>query len=780
MLVAVLSGFILAFAAPLIRRFAGAATGWVLAALPASLFVYFARAIGPVSHGEPVRESTPWVPALRGIGGEAGQGRGIELAFYLDGLSLLFALLITGIGTFIILYAAAYLKTHKDLGRFLGFLLAFMASMLGLVLADNVIAFFVFWELTSLTSFLLIGFGHGKAASRRAAVQALVVTGGGGLIMLAGLVLMAGIGGSLDFSVLLAKGDLFREHGTYTALFVLLLFGAITKSAQVPFHFWLPNAMEAPTPVSAYLHSATMVKAGVYLLARIHPAMGGTALWEVTLIAFGAATFLAGTVLAIRQSDLKRILAYTTMASLGLLVMLLGVGTDYAVTAAMAYLFAHSLFKGALFMVAGSVDHGTGTRDATILSGLGRAMPLTAVAGGLAVLSMAGVPPFVGFLAKEIIYKGTLAADGAILVTAVAVAGNILMGAAGALAGLRPFLGPRVPTPKPPHEGSPSLWLGAMVLAVLGLLAVVDLHWTGEALIGPAVQSIAPKAKAVDLHLWSGVNLPLVLSVLTLVGAFLVYRNGPSLRDMLIARTGGLWGPDRGYDQALLGLRQGARAITARLQDGELSTYMCVTFAVLAAALCVPLVLGLPIAPDLTGPVDFYVLGIVVVAAAGALAINFLQNRLFATLVTGVLGTAVALIFLLFGAPDLAFTQFMVETLSVVILSIVLLRLPVDGHDERSMSMRLRDGGIALAVGVLVTCCLWSITAEPLDMTLSTYFADASYLAAYGRNVVNVILVDFRALDTFGEISVVMIAGVSALALMGAVVRGRADKGVSR
>ncbi|MGF1457308.1 MAG: putative monovalent cation/H+ antiporter subunit A [Alphaproteobacteria bacterium] len=763
MLLAVISGFLLALFAPVLRRVAGHGVGWVLAALPAGLFIYFAQALPAVGHGERLRESTPWVPILDGV----------DLSFSLDGLSLLFALLITGIGTFIVLYAAAYLKGHNHLGRFLSFLLAFMASMLGLVLADNVITFFVFWEMTSITSFLLIGFSHSKPASRRAAVQALVVTGGGGLVMLAGLLVMASIGGSLEFSVLLAQGDLYREHAAYGPLLILLLAGAFTKSAQVPFHFWLPNAMEAPTPVSAYLHSATMVKAGVYLLARIHPAMGDTALWETLLTGFGALTFLAGTLLAIRQTDLKLILAYTTVASLGLLVMLLGVGSEKAVTAAMTYLLAHSLFKGALFMVAGGVDHSTGTRDATILGGIGRAMPITAVAGALAVLSMAGVPPFVGFLAKEVIYKGTLAGDAAVLVTAVAVVGNILMGAAGGLAGIRPFIGRRMPTPKEPHEGSPSLWLGALVLAVLGIVSIVDLHWTSAHIVGPAVSAIYPGAKPVDLHLWSGVNLPLVLSMITLAGALTVYLAGPAIRNALIGASAHWWGPDRGYDQALAGVRAAAGGLTGLLQSGRLSAYTAITFTVLAVTLAVPVFSGMPIRFALEGMPDFYALGVMVLTAVAAIAVMLLRQRLLAVVAAGVVGAAISLIFLLFGAPDLAFTQFMVETLSVVILTLVLLHLPVDVHDSRTWSYRLRDGAIAGSIGVMFALTLMAITAQPVDLRLSDYFAEASYLAAYGRNVVNVILVDFRALDTFGEISVVMVAGISALALMGAGLRLR-------
>ncbi len=754
---AVLSGFLLAFAAPFLRRLAGPMTGWLLALLPAALFLYFLGFLDPVSQGGPVKETTPWVPLFGGI----------DLSFYVDGLSLMFALLISGIGTFILLYAGAYLKGHDNLGRFMGFLLAFMASMLGLVLADNVVTLFFFWEMTSITSFLLIGFSHHRVASRRAAVQALVVTGGGGLIMLAGLLLFAGVGGTYEISELLTQGDLVRNHGLYVPILILVLFGAFTKSAQVPFHFWLPNAMEAPTPVSAYLHSATMVKAGVYLIARFNPALGGTALWETTLTVFGALTFLSGTVLGLRQTDLKLMLAYTTVASLGLLVMLIGLGSDKAIIAAMAYLLAHSLFKGALFMVAGGIDHATGTRDGSVLGGLATAMPITAAAGLLAVLSMAGLPPFIGFLAKEVIYKATGGVDFALVITLVAVIGNILMGGIAALAGLAPFIGPRMPTPKPPHEGSPSMWLGALTLAICGLGSALMLHWTEVHLLAPATAAVVGETVKLDLHLWAGVNLPLILSVITVAGAVLVFLYGRQISDVLSMRTRSLWGPDQGYDQALKGVRGLAGFITGLFQTGSLQFYTFVTFAVLAVLLALPLVgLGVFGPPNLILP-DFYVTAVLVVAAIVALATVFLQVRLHAVLAAGMLGTMVALLFLLHGAPDLAFTQVMVETLSVVILALVLLGLPVDEMDRRPTSRMIRDGAVSIVIGVSVTFVLFAVTAQPLDMRLTDFFNAASYTEAYGKNIVNVILVDFRALDTLGEIAVVMVAGVSALALLG-------------
>ena len=737
------------------RRVAGDYAGWVLAVLPAGLTFYFAQFLGPVAAGETLSFSTEWIPAL-----------GIALSFYVDGLSLLFALLISFIGTFIILYAGAYLKGHADLGRFLMFLLMFMGSMLGLVLSDNVVTLFVFWELTSITSFLLIGFNHDKARSRRAALQALVVTGGGGLALLAGLLLMAQAGGSMELSTLLSDGDVLREHPWYLAMLLLVLAGAFTKSAQVPFHFWLPNAMEAPTPVSAYLHSATMVKAGVYLLARMNPGLGGTEVWQVILMVFGAATLLTGAILALRNTDLKLMLAQTTVASLGLLVFLIGIGETYAIQAAMAYLFAHSMFKGALFMVAGSVDHGTGTRDLHRLSGLGRIMPFTALAGGLAALSMSGLPPFIGFIAKEWIYKGTLDGSLPLVLTAIAIVGNGLMFAVAFLVGFKPFFGKPGDTPHKPHEGSLGLWIGALTLAVLSLFFGLFSNIAESLFVGPAAISVAGAPMKVDLYLWGGFKAPVVASIITVALGILLFWQGRRASDALARLIDPLWGPDKGYDQfmdAIVGL---ARGVSGVLQTGFLRRYMLITFVVLAAAVVLPQLFDDIGVTFQKLPVDLLVWSVALLTLGGGLAVMIIRSRLIAIMSMGVMGIGVAFVFLLFGAPDLAFTQLMVETLSVVILALVITRLPVFGSDHRGAFRVTRDAIIGIAVGGALAALLLTITGMPLDVSLSTYFGERSYTEAFGRNIVNVILVDFRALDTLGEIAVVTIAGVSVLGLL--------------
>ncbi len=756
LLVAVLAPFVLAVFAPVIRRFAGPATGWLLALLPAALTIFFAQYLASVSAGEPIFFSTSWVPSL-----------GIHLSFYVDGLSLMFALLISGIGTFIVLYAATYLAKHADLGRFLMFILMFMGSMLGLVLSDNVVTFFVFWELTSITSFLLIGFNHTSPRSRRAAVQALVVTGGGGLALLAGLLLMAQAGGAMELSVLLQSGDLLRDHPHYMAILILVLIGAFTKSAQAPFHFWLPNAMEAPTPVSAYLHSATMVKAGVYLLARVNPGLGGTEVWQTTLVVFGATTFLIGAILALRNTDLKLMLAQTTVASLGLLVFLIGLGHELALEAAMTYLLAHALFKGALFMVAGCIDHGTGSREVWQLSGLRSAMPITFGAAALAALSMSGLPPFIGFIAKEFVYKGTMGEFWPLLITGIAILGNALMFAVAFLVGFKPFLGARSETPKQPHEGSPGLWLGPVTLAVLGLLAGVFNGVTENALVGPAVWAVGGAEVPVDLYLWGGFKLPLFLSMATVALGVLLLWKAREISKAMAAAFDRLWGPDQGYDQFLDALVGTARMVTTRLHSGTLRNYLLVTMVVVAITLLLPVILIGDMSFSLSLPkTDFYVWGIALLALASSFIIAFARSRLIAILTMGILGMAIALIFVLFSAPDLAFTQLMVETLSVVILALVITRLPIYRNNWRGWPRGILDAAIAGAVGIGFAILLLSITDRNLDLTLSEYFSALSYTEAYGRNIVNVILVDFRALDTFGEIAVVVIAGVAVLSLL--------------
>ena len=751
--------FLAALIAPLLTRIFKQNAAWILALAPALMFLHFTTFLGEVADGEVVTGGYQWIPAYN-----------VNFSWYLDGLSLTFALLISGIGTLIVLYSGGYLKGHAQLGRFFTFILLFMGSMLGLVVSDSFLMFFVYWELTSITSFLLIGFDHTRERARRAALQALVVTGGGGLFLLAGLLMIWNVTGVSELSLLLRSGDLLVESPYYIAIFVLVLGGAFTKSAQFPLHFWLPNAMEAPTPVSAYLHSATMVKAGVYLLMRLNPVLGDTAAWETVLPIFGGVTLIVGTLLAIRQTDLKLMLAYTTVSSLGLLVMLTGFGTEKAVQAAALYLVAHSLFKGALFMVAGTVDHEAGTRDVTKLGGLMSVMPITFAAALASAISMAGMPPFFGFLAKEEIYYGLWAPDAwPLLLTLVAIVGNGLMFVIGFVVALKPFLGEKRPELDHAHEGPILLWIGPATLATVSLLTALFWGTTHHFISSPMSSAVEGTPLSVYISLIPHLGMPLLLSVITIAFGIVAYRMVDQLRSAmanLLVAIG--WGPDLGFDQFIRGLVRASYSLTRLLQPGRLDFYMKATFIIVAAAIIVPMVVydELPAFPEWPSNPPFYELFIIAIAAIGLISVLYAEDRLTAIVSLGIQGFAVAVLFMLFGAPDLSFTQFMVETLSVVILALVMTRLRLTPTDRRPLGRTVVDMSIALACGVAFMLLLLSVTQLPFDASLSEFFTRYSVSIAHGANIVNVILVDFRGTDTWGEIAVVMVAGLAILSLI--------------
>ncbi|MCC6176347.1 MAG: putative monovalent cation/H+ antiporter subunit A [Chloroflexi bacterium] len=754
MTAAVLSGFGLAVLAPWVTR-ASPAAGWLLAILPAGLAIYFASLVGPVVAGQALVVGYPWAPSL-----------GVNLSFQVDGLSLLFALLISGVGALILVYAGGYLAGHPQLGRFYATILAFMASMLGLVLADNLLLLFAFWELTSLTSYLLIGFEHERSGARRAALQALLVTGAGELAMLAGLLVLGQVGGSLELSDVLTRGEAIRSDGLYLAILLLVFAGAFTKSAQVPFHFWLPNAMEALTPVSAYLHSATMVKVGVYLLARLSPVLGGTPIWQIVVMTAGTATMLLGAWLAVRHTDLKRILAYTTLSSLGTLVMLLGVSTASAIAAALVYLPAHTLYKGGLFLVAGAIDHETGTRDVRILGGLRRTMPVVAVAGGLAALSMAGVPLLFGFLGKELTYGAALAAPAGMVLVGLAVVANILLVAAAGLTGIGPFVGPKRTLPQEPHAPPVSLWLGPIALGIGGIVLGIA-PAIGEPLLSAAATRVAGRPVTVDLAIWHGLTIVLGLSGLTLAGGVAAYLSRTRLRQVAARMDlGPQVGPARGYDLGMAGLNAVARAQTRLLQNGSLHNYL-VTILVATVGL-----VGFALASRgrIFGPfpwpgITVYEAGIGLLIVLAALAAVAARSRLAAVAALGVVGYGVSLIFLLYGAPDLGMTQVLIETLTVILFVLVLYFLPRFAIFSTGRT-RARDAVIATVAGGLMTTLVLAASTVRFNPSIPRFYAEQSLPAGHGRNIVNVILVDFRALDTLGEITVLSLAALGVYALL--------------
>jgi multicomponent Na+:H+ antiporter subunit A len=740
--------------APLLTRLMKHNAAWLLALFMAAPLLIFLGQLGTVSSG-----GFDWAPSL-----------GLEYRWRLDGLSLTFAVLISGIGTLIVLYSGGYLKGHPQQGRFFSFILMFSFAMLGLVVSDNLLMLFVYWELTSITSFLLIGFDHERPASRRAALQALLVTGGGGLFLLAGVLLLGHMVDVDSLSDLIAKGSEVRAHPLAGTALLLVLVGAFTKSAQFPFHFWLPNAMEAPTPVSAFLHSATMVKAGVYLLMRLYPVFGAMPLWQTALPLFGGVTLLIGAFLALSQTDMKLMLAYTTVASLGLLVMLIGLGSEEAVEAAVLYLIAHALFKGGLFMIAGVIDHETGTRDITKLGGLRRVMPLTFVSAGLAALSMGGLPLFFGFIAKEEIYVALLESDGiGPLLLMAAIAGNAMMFAIAFAIALKPFLGAKRETPKHAHDGPLLLMAGPVILSVTGLAAgllAVSVHgWFSS----PMASAISGQPLSISVTAIPHASLAFNLSLLTIaIGAALLAALATVRRGVDAFVTGIGWGPDHGFDQAVRGLIRLSHRIGLFLQPGRLEIYLTVTFAVIALALLMPLFYfgELPAWPRWPQDIRPYEAAFLLIAVIGLVAVLVARTRLTAIVSLGIQGFAVAVLYLLFGAPDLSFTQFMVETLSVIILALIMTRLRLVVIDRRPIGEILKDGVIALACGLGFTLMLLKSVEQPFNTELTAFFSQYSKLIAHGANVVNVIIVDFRGTDTLGEIAVVVITGLSILALI--------------
>lgn len=729
-----------------------------LSSLPAlALAIAFFACLPEISSGRPLRFVYEWIPSL-----------GIRLSFFIDGLSLIFAILISGIGALVTLYSSSYLAGHKHYGRFSLYLFLFMLSMIGLVLADNLITLFVFWELTTITSYLLIGFDHTTPKARRNALQALFITGGGGLALLAGLIMMGSAAGTYELSEIVAAGDEIRIHEHYTPILILVLIGAFTKSAQVPFHFWLPNAMAAPTPVSAYLHSATMVKAGIYLLARMHPVLSGTDAWIWTLTIFGAVTAVTASVLALRQTDLKMALAYTTVMALGTLTMFLGAEATVAIAAAITFLVVHSLYKASLFMIVGIVDHGTGTREASQLRGLSRAMPITAVAAAMAALSMAGFPPFLGFIGKELKYEGALAiASEPVLVASAAIVANALMVAVAAIVALRPFYGKPLETPKKPHEAPLRMWIGPLLLAGLGLTFGLAPTLISDTLVQPAVSAVLGRPELIKLSLWHGINVPLMLSLLTFGLGIVFYLAHGWLRRILIAGESRMpTNADRLWDRGLDGLKALAAFQTNILQNGSLHRYIFVVYATLAIAVGGTLIWTDAIRIPAEIP-DLLIKEWLVVAliAAGSILAVYTHSRLTAICALGVVGVGVALIFVMFGAPDVAITQLLVETLVVVLVAVIMLRLPtLQAGTARPGGWR--DAVLSISVGGAVSLTLLAVVEGPIDRSVTSFFEAASMPEAFGRNIVNVILVDFRALDTFGEVAVVAVAALAAYALI--------------
>jgi multicomponent K+:H+ antiporter subunit A len=737
------------------------AAGWVLTLFPR------------VREGSVIRETVSWVPSL-----------GLDLVFRIDGFAWMFAVLVTVIGALVTLYARYYMSPEDPVARFYAFFLAFMGAMLGVVLSGNLIQLVIFWELTSLVSFLLIGYWHHRVDAQRGARMALTVTGAGGLALLAGVIVLGHIVGSYDLDAVLASGERVRAHAHYPVALVLILIGALTKSAQFPFHFWLPRAMAAPTPVSAYLHSATMVKAGVFLLARLWPVLSGTELWFWLVSGAGVTTLLLGAYVAMFQHDLKRVLAYSTISHLGLITLLFGLNSSLAAVAGVFHIMNHATFKASLFMAAGVVDHETGTRDIRRLSGLMRSMPRTGTLALVASAAMAGVPLLNGFLSKEMFFAETVFLSSHPWVEVALPVLATLAGIFGVVYSLRfgydIFFGPpskdlpRTPEEAPRWMRTPIefLVLSCLIVGVAPALSI------GPSLAAAAQPVVGGTLPAYSLAVWHGFNLPFVMSFVAISGGAVGYRwlrkhqeQGRFADAPLVATINAR----RLFESALIGLtRSSRRALrifgTQRLQPQMFAIIAVALVLALLAARGVPLAWGdrerLPASPAF---VLLWVIG--AVCAVGA-AVNAKFHRLVAITLMGGVGLVTCVTFVWFSAPDLAITQIVVEVVTTTLFLLGLRWLPMrieelaPRRSLRDRVRRARDMLLAIAAGAGLAALSYAMLTRPAPHSISPFFLSRALPEGGGANVVNVMLVDFRAFDTIGEITVLCAVAITVYALL--------------
>lgn len=735
-------------------------TSWsmVLPLIPTVLFVYYLSYVPGVSEGLVYFQQTSWVSSL-----------GVDFEFQLDGLGLLFSLLITGIGTGIFFYARTYLKGHPYFDRFFGYLLLFMSAMLGLVLSDNIFLLFIFWELTSISSFFLIGFNNDQEASRKSALTALSVTGMGGFFLLAGLVLIGNIAGTYQISELINYRDIILENPQYPLALCLIFLGAFTKSAQFPFHFWLPGAMKAPTPVSAYLHSATMVKAGVYILARFFPILGDTALWSYTLMGVGGFTMLYAAIHSLFRLDLKAILAYSTVSALGMLVFLLGVGSQEAIIAASVFILVHALYKATLFMITGIIDHEAGTRDISRLAGLRKVMGPVAVAGVLAGLSSAGLPLTYGFIGKDLIYEATLhAGNMAFALTVLAVATNICLVAAGFMAGIRPFFGQLPSAFSSLHLPSKALWIPPLLLGLLGLIFGLIPGSIGTLFNQQTASTIWGSQTAVHLKIWHGFNTVLILSVVTLVVGTLIYiLNKPSTGKLAVIERLERISPQTVLNRYTNDIFRFSSWFTNRSHNGFLRSYHLKIILFTEAVLLYKLWLSGPITVDYSQltPLTIYEVAVVIILLGALLIVVSTTSRLTSVVAMSVIGYCICLMYVFYSAPDLAMTQFTIDTLSTVLFVLVLYKLP-GFINLASAKERYRDIIVSVGFGAILSIISLKVLQEPVNKEISEFYGENAYILARGKNVVNLILADFRGIDTMFETVVLSIAALGVYSLL--------------
>ncbi|MFY8047659.1 MAG: monovalent cation/H+ antiporter subunit A [Erythrobacter sp.] len=748
----------------------------VAAAASAGGLALLAGLAGPVIGGAVPSATISWVPAL-----------GLDLTLMVDGLGLMFAGLILGIGLLVVIFAHFYLYEGEATGRFFASLMLFQGAMLGIVLAGNVLLLLIFWELTSLSSFLLIGFWQHKPEARQGARMALAVTGGGGLALIGGLVLLGHVAGSFDLAVILARGAVVQASPLYPVTLALILIGCFTKSAQFPFHFWLPHAMAAPTPVSAYLHSATMVKAGVFLLARLWPVLAGTEAYTTIVTSVGLTTMVFGAGVALFRHDLKSILAYSTISQLGLLVMLLGFSLKLAALAAVLHILNHAAFKAALFMAAGIVDHETGTRDIRRLGGLAKVMPVTAVIATLAAASMAGLPPLGGFISKEMMLDETthMALLGLPwLVPVLATIGAAISVGYSLRLAVHLFFGqPRdAQAFARAHDPGIGMWAPSALLTALAVLLGLVPMTLAAPLAGAVTAAVTGAlAPEFDLALWHGVNFALILSLIAVAGgALLLWRHAGLLAaweraahlDAKAMFEAALGFADRWVRKAMVALH------TPSLQRMLLASFAVVVLLVIEGALTGGGVLtgtrpGIPASP--AGIIAWALL----IAATIAVVLDARQ-RLRVLIYLSVIGLMVSLAFVRFSAPDLALTQIAVEVVTVLLLLLALNLLPKRPPPLSSDLRKWRDAALAITGGALVGGLAWAMLTRDPGASISAFHLANAKPGGGGTNVVNVILVDFRAFDTLGEIIVLGIAGLGIFALLDSAARGSAGARLAR
>ncbi len=720
--------------------------------------------------GDVVTAGIDWLPAI-----------GLNVTLMLDPLGFFFACLILGIGLLIIAYARYYLARNDNMGEFFTYLLLFQGAMVGIVLSDNILLLLIFWELTSLSSFLLIGYWKHLPEGRQGARMALTVTGMGGLAMIAGMLILGQIVGSYDLSVILQNRELIQDSPLYIPALILILMGCFTKSAQFPFHFWLPHAMAAPTPVSAYLHSATMVKAGIFLMARMWPVLSGTPEWFVIVTSAGLITMVLGAVIALFKHDLKALLAFSTVSHLGLITMLLGTGTAFGAMAAVFHILNHAAFKAALFMSAGIIDHEAHTRDIRRLGGLRHLMPITFIIATLAALSMAGIPLLNGFLSKEMMleeaHRTTLFGT-PWLVPALAVFGSIFSATYCFRLIGHVFLGPkRDDYPATPHDPGAGMWLPPALLiipvVVIGLAPFVAEPFVK--LVTSAVLGDAATLPDVHFKIWHGLTPALYMSIAAVVGGLIMLALfTPALR---------LWDaaprPEAKviFDRVIGWSVAAARGIIQPLHDGAFSRYGAIMATTVLAAGLHAWVTGTarPAAYEMTPFDTISVAGWLMLVGATFGLVFLHRNRLLSLILIGIVGLMVSIGFVHFSAPDLALTQFTVEVVTIILMLLALNFLPNRTPIESSVLRRTRDGAIAIVGGLGTMALSWHyLLRDPVAASISEFHLANSYKGGGGTNVVNVILVDFRGFDTFGEIIVLSIAALLIYALTEALLAGPA------